>query len=101
VSNAANSPAAISLSGIGVALPVQHNVQLSWTDGDASISGYNVYRSTTSGSGYVQLNGSLVGLDAYSDTTVQGGTTYYYVTTAVNTSGTESAYSNEAQALIP
>jgi hypothetical protein len=101
VSNAANSPAAISLSGTGVAPQTQHNVQLSWTDSDASISGYNVYRSTTSGSGYVMLNGSLVGADAYSDTTVQSGTTYYYVTTAVNTSGTESAYSNEAQAIIP
>ena len=101
ISNATGSPAAISLSGTGVAQQVQHSVQLSWTDGDTSIAGYNVYRSTTSGSGYVLMNGSLVGPDAFADTTVQSGTTYYYVTTAVDGSGNESSYSNEAQAIIP
>lgn len=100
-SNATGSPAAIALSGTGVAQQAQHSVSLSWTDSDSSIAGYNVYRSTTSGSGYVLINGSLVGPDAFSDTTVQSGTTYYYVTTAVDTSGNESAYSNEAQAIIP
>jgi hypothetical protein len=101
VSNATGSPAAIALSGTGVAQQTQHSVQLSWTDSDSSIAGYNVYRTTTSGSGYVLVNGSLVGPDAFSDTTVQSGTTYYYVTTAVDSSGNESAYSNEAQAIIP
>jgi len=100
-SNATGSPAAIALSGTGVAQQAQHSVSLSWTDSDSSIAGYNVYRSTTSGSGYILINGSLVGPDAFSDTTVQSGTTYYYVTTAVDTSGNESAYSNEAQAIIP
>jgi hypothetical protein len=101
VSNATGSPAAIALSGTGVAQQVQHSVSLSWTDSDSSIAGYNVYRSTTSGSGYVLVNSSLVGPDAFSDSTVQSGTTYYYVTTAVDGSGNESAYSNEAQAIIP
>jgi len=100
-SNATGSPAAINLSGTGVAQQTQHSVQLSWSDGDSSVTGYNVYRSMTSGSGYVLLNGSLVGLDAFVDNTVQSGSTYYYVTTAVDSSGTESAYSNEAQALVP
>jgi len=63
--------------------------------------GYNVYRTTTSGSGYVLVSGSLVGPDAYDDTTVQSGTTYYYVTTAVDGSGNESGYSNQAQAIVP
>jgi fibronectin type 3 domain-containing protein len=101
VSNATGSPAAIALSGTGVAQQTQHSVQLTWTDSDSSIAGYNVYRTTTSGSGYVLVNGSLVGPDAFSDTSVQAGVTYYYVTTAVDSSGNESAYSNEAQAIIP
>jgi hypothetical protein len=101
ISNATGSPTAVSLSGTGVALPVQHNVQLGWTSSTSAVSGYNVYRSTTSGSGYVQVNGSLVTPDSYVDGTVQGGTTYFYVTTAVDGSGTESGYSNEAQAIIP
>jgi hypothetical protein len=29
------------------------------------------------------------------------GTTYYYVTTAMDSSGTESTFSNEVQAIIP
>jgi hypothetical protein len=32
---------------------------------------------------------------------VQSGTTYYYVTTAVDTSGEESSYSNMTTAVIP
>jgi len=35
------------------------------------------------------------------DSTVQNGTTYYYVTTAVDASGDESVYSNQATAVIP
>jgi TolB protein len=37
----------------------------------------------------------------YTDSSVQNGTTYYYVTTAVDSSGNESTYSNEASANIP
>jgi fibronectin type 3 domain-containing protein len=76
-------------------------VQLSWTDSGSGLAGYNVYRSTTSGSGYVLLNGALVPTDAFTDSTVESGTTYYYVTTAVDGTGAESSYSNEAPAIVP
>ena len=99
-SNATGSPAAISLSGSGV-VPVPHTVSLSWTGSTSVVSGYNVYRSTTSGAGYTKLNGSLAPAGSYTDSTVVNGTTYYYVTTAVDGTGTESAYSNEATAVIP
>src|SRR5215469_8655422 len=99
-SNAAGSPATVALSGTGVqATP--HTVALSWTASTSTVSGYNVYRSTTSGSGYARLNGSLVANVNYTDSTVENSTTYYYVTTAVDASGDESAYSNEASAVIP
>jgi len=62
---------------------------------------YNVYRSTASGSQYAKVNSSLVGGLAYTDTTVLGGTLYYYVTTAVDASGNESTHSNEVSANIP
>jgi len=42
----------------------------------------------------------VVGL-SYSDATVQNSTTYYYVTTAVDSSGVESSYSNQVTAPIP
>jgi Abnormal spindle-like microcephaly-assoc'd, ASPM-SPD-2-Hydin/Protein of unknown function (DUF1573) len=99
-SNASGSPKTIALSGTGVTTTA-HSVALTWNASTDSVTGYNVYRSTTSGSGYILVNGGLVGGLAYTDTSVQSGATYYYVTTAVNSSGDESSYSNEAQAIIP
>jgi hypothetical protein len=99
-SNATGSPATISLSGNGV-VPGPHTVALTWTASTSSVSGYNVYRSTTSGTGYAKLNGSLVPAVNYSDSSVVNGTTYYYVTTAVDAGGDESSYSNEASVVIP
>lgn len=98
VSNATGSPATVTLSGSGV---VQHAVSLSWDASPATVAGYNVYRSTTSGSGYVKINSSLVGGLAYTDSNVTSGTTYFFVTSAVDSGGNESALSNEVSAAIP
>jgi fibronectin type 3 domain-containing protein len=100
VSNATGSPATIALSGTGVTL-VQHTVALTWNASTSTVSGYNVYRSTVSGSSYTMLNASLVAVLNYTDATVVSGTTYYYVTTAVDSSGNESAYSDQVSAPIP
>jgi hypothetical protein len=78
-----------------------HMVALSWGASTSTVSGYNVYRSTTSGSGYTKMNSSLIGATSYDDTNVQSGTTYYYVTTSVDSGGDESAHSNQASATIP
>jgi fibronectin type 3 domain-containing protein len=82
--------------------PPQHSVSLSWT---ASISqdviGYNIYRGTKSGGPYSKINSVLNASTVYTDTSVVDGMTYYYVSTAVNSSNQESAYSNQAQAIIP
>jgi len=99
-SNASGSPAAVPLPGTGVA-PVRHSAALSWNASTSTVSGYNVYRSTVSGSSYTKINSSLVAALNYTDSTVQSGTTYYYVTTAVDSSGAESVYSNQATAVIP
>jgi hypothetical protein len=99
-SNATTSPASISVSGTGVAA-VQHSVTLGWTASTSTVSGYNIYRSTTSGTGYVKINTSLVSGLSYTDSTVAASTVYYYVGTAVDSSGNESTYSNQATATIP
>jgi hypothetical protein len=99
-SNASGSPAAVSLSGTGTA-PVSHSVALSWGASSTSVAGYNVYRSTVSGSSYVKLNGSLVSSLNYSDSSVASGSTYYYVATAVDSIGNESVYSNEVSSTVP
>ena len=98
-SNASNSPAVETMTGTGTA-PTQHTVDLIWT-ASADAVGYNIYRSTTSGSGYTMINTSLDGTPAYTDSTVASGQTYYYVATAVNASSEESGYSKQAQAVIP
>jgi hypothetical protein len=99
VSNATGSPAAVVISGTGVT-QVQHSVGLSW-NASSNATSYNVYRSATSGTGYARLNqNSDTGL-SYSDTTVQSSQTYFYVTTAVDNSGTESPFSSEVSATIP
>jgi fibronectin type 3 domain-containing protein len=100
VSNATNSPATVSLSGSGVA-PIQHSVDLSWTASTSIVVGYNVYRGTQSGGPYTKINSSLNATTAYTDSTVQSGATYYYVVTAVDATNAESAYSNQAVAVIP
>jgi centrosomal CEP192-like protein/HYDIN/CFA65/VesB family protein/ASPM-SPD-2-Hydin domain-containing protein len=99
-STASASPTTIALSGTGVQ-PVTHSATLTWTASTSTVSGYNVYRSTTNGSGYAKINSGLVPSVTYNDTTVQSGTTYYYVVTAVDASGDESADSNQATAVIP
>ncbi len=79
-----------------------HSVSLSWTASvSPGVAGYNVYRSTVSGGPYIGQNSSPVTGTSYSDSTVQAGQTYYYVATAVDNSGNESPFSNEAQAIIP
>jgi fibronectin type 3 domain-containing protein len=79
-----------------------YSVVLSWgASASSPISGYNIYRSTVNGSGYTKLNSSLLSGLTYTDTTVVAGQTYYYVSTAVDSSGDESSFSNQIQEIIP
>lgn len=100
LSDATNSPTLITLSGTG-AQPVQHSVSLAWNASLSQIVGYYVYRSTTSGSYGSPLNSSPQAGLTYNDFTVQSGQTYYYAITAVDANSQQSAYSNEAIAVIP
>ena len=99
VSSAGNA-ASQTLTGVGVAVQ-QHTVSLSWNDSGSGIAGYNVYRGANTGGPYAQINSALETATAYTDSSVQSGQTYYYVTTAVDQNGVESSYSNEAEGVIP
>ena len=99
--NSANSGASVALSGTGLSSAPVHSVALSWGASDSQVSGYNVYRSTTSGSGYSRINSSLIATTSFTDQAVTAGATYYYVVTAVDSSGDESTYSNEVGVTIP
>jgi hypothetical protein len=80
-----------------------HGVTLSWVASSSpGVSGYNVYRGTASTGPFAKVNTSLVGGTSYADNSVQAGQTYYYVITAINSSGLESGFSTPAvTATIP
>ncbi len=101
LSNAKGSVSSVALSGTGIAPVVSHSVALNWGVSSSSVAGYNVYRSTVSGSSYAKMNGSVLGGVSYADSSVQSGQTYYYVATAVDAGGNESAHSNEVSAIVP
>lgn len=100
-SSATNSPISVSLSGTGVQ-SASSTVLLSWAASTSpGVVGYNVYRGTAPGS-YSRISSSVSGT-TYTDSTVQSGQnlTYYYVVTAVNSSGEESTDSNQASVTVP
>ena len=82
-----------------------HIVTLTWQENDSTVQGYNIYRGSISGGPYTQINDVLQSPMTYVDEiTVNNAdtpVTYYYVATAVNTYGAESAFSNEVAAVIP
>jgi len=95
------SPTTVALSGTGAA--VAHQVGLSWNAPASSsdpVTGYNIYRSTGSGSS-VQINTSLVVALAYVDTSVVSGSSYTYLVKSVDSSGMESTPSNSVTVTIP
>jgi hypothetical protein len=98
---ASNSTSVVETAS-GSGTTIQHIVDLSWdASTSGSIAGYNVYRSTSASGPFSKINPALDASLNYSDNTVQSGSTYYYATTAVDTSGEESSYSNQTQAVVP
>lgn len=101
VSNATNSPNSLAVTGTGVSSTTR-SVSLSWLASSSSgVAGYYVYRSTVSGSSYTRITSSALSALKYTDGSVTSGKTYYYVVTAVTSSGTESAHSGQVDAIIP
>ncbi|NIP54879.1 MAG: hypothetical protein GWN94_05485, partial [Phycisphaerae bacterium] len=88
------APAGLSAKACG------SQVYLDWDDNtEPDIAGYNIYRSTSSGGGYVRIVANLT-TSAYSDGDVDNGITYYYVVTAEDLNGNESGYSDEVSAML-
>src|SRR2546426_1007593 len=108
VNSAGLSPLSNEASATPPALPsapqnlqaaVGKSITISWqapsSDGGSAITGYKVYRSTSSGTetGYVNLGN----VTSYTNTIVTPGVTYFYKVRAVNSAGL-SPFSNEASA---
>lgn len=97
--NSNGTPQTVSLSGTG-----SHDVVLSWTASTtAGVTGYNVYRGTTSGGeSPISLNSTPINGTTFTDEDVTAGATYYYlVASVVSNEVIQSAASNEAVATVP
>jgi Bacterial Ig-like domain (group 2) len=84
-----------------VTVTALHSVSLTWSPSTSSnINYYNVYRGTVNAGPYSLLKSGVTST-SYGDGSVHSGNRYYYVTTAVDLTGTESAYSDQATVVIP
>jgi len=92
----------IPLSGTGFT-PTPHTVDLAWTAStSATLQGYNVYRSGTSGGPYSKISPTLSATTLlFTDASPQSGQKYFYVVTAIDVSGLESSASTEEAVAIP
>ena len=99
--NNSSTLAVESLIGSGTASSSSHAVSLRWSPSTSDVVGYNIYRGSVPGGPYTKINPVLTPSTSYVDSSVQGGKTYYYVSTAIEPGGTESKYSNQMQAVIP
>jgi len=95
------NPSSSASAGVTVTQPVAHYVSLAWTASSSPVAGYNIYRGAQSTGPFARVNSSLEPATVYTDNAVVSGQIYYYATTAVDSSGLESGYSNLAQAVIP
>ena len=93
--------ASTSTKTITITVIKKHSVSLTWIASTSTVAGYNIYRGTASGGPYAKINTALVTGTSFIDSTVASATTYFYVSTSVNSAGDESTNSNQATAVIP
>jgi fibronectin type 3 domain-containing protein len=88
------APTGLTASGAS-----QTTITLNWNDNsEVDLDGYDVYRSTTSGGVYSKINGSLVTVSNYADTTLSAGVERFYKVKAIDTAANASSFSSIASA---
>lgn len=81
-----------------------HWIHLRWNAPAVSgqpVAGYNIYRSSDSGTSFQKMNKTPVANPEYDDKAVQSGTIYLYVVKSVTAKGVESKPSNQIQLAVP
>jgi len=95
------SPVKLALSGAGTTTSTPtstpssvsaHSVSLAWNPSSSSVTGYHVYRGTSSGGPYSRISPATIGGLDFSDTTLPASGRYYYVVTALDAAGAESPF---------
>lgn len=90
-------PAIPAPTGLAITGTTGSTIGLQWTAA-AGVSGYNVYRGTSSGSASTRANPGLVSGTSFTDSGLAATTTYYYVVKAQDTAGHEGPASAELSA---
>jgi glycosidase/fibronectin type 3 domain-containing protein len=95
VNSSGDTTAPATPGNLAVSSTTNTSISLHWdaVSGDATLYGYEVLRSSTSGSGYQVV--SKVTAASFTDTNVILGATYYYVVRAIDQSFNRSGISNE------
>jgi fibronectin type 3 domain-containing protein len=76
--------------------PTNETATLSWDPNSApDLEGYKIYLATASGRYGAPIATVPMDITNYTVTGLETGTTYFFVVTAYNSSGTESSFSNE------
>jgi len=104
-SNGVSQTDVLQLQGTKASQPssAPPEVKLSWDAPNSTsdpIAGYHVYRAAGGSSDYSMIS-SLDTQTAYTDSTVQSGSTYEYIVKSVDDKGVESAPSNSSSVTIP
>ncbi|HEU0293624.1 MAG TPA: alpha-amylase family glycosyl hydrolase [Anaerolineales bacterium] len=95
VNSSGDTTAPATPTGLTVVSASPDGIELTWNDvsGDATLYGYEVRRSNTSGGPYTTI--AAVTDNTYTDTSVDQGVTYYYVVRSVDSSFNRSGHSSE------
>ncbi len=72
-------------------------INLAWADSSNDETGFRIERKTGAAGTYAQVASLVANIKSYADTSLIGGTQYFYRVRAFNTGG-NSGYSNEANA---
>ena len=85
---------AIASNALAAQVTLQWNAN---TEGD--LAGYRIHQGTVNGSYSVHID--VHNVTTYTLTGLMAGQTYYFAATAYDTSGNESAYSNQVSYAVP
>ena len=87
-------------SGLSISDVTSNNVTLTWIDNSDNETGFEIQRSTTSGSGFATIDTTASDVTTYLDETVLPETEYFYQIRAINSYG-ESDYTPEVSVTTP
>ncbi len=86
--------APLTPTDLRVFLKTQTEANLSWS-AQTSVFAYQIFRSTTAGTGYVQVGEVPSNEISFTDTTLSPNQSYYYVVRSTSSIGVPSSFSNE------